>query len=206
MYVNTCMLAIVLAIIVERLIVLYAQMRKLDKTDFMTQVTSIIVRGDYRRAITFCDVVSTPMTRIVKAGLIAAPRSDAEAQAAMDEASMRELPKLERRTGYLAMLGNVATLIGLLGTILGLIHSFGAVAMADPSEKAALLARGIAEAMNNTALGLGVAIPSLVCFSVFQGRTQRLVDDINEVAVTVINIVANNRRNLRGVPKDEPAA
>jgi biopolymer transport protein ExbB/TolQ len=205
MYVNLFMSAVVLAIIAERAVVLYVRGRRLNKVHFMTQVTGFITRGDYRRAITYCDVMSTPLSRIVKAGLIAAPKSDEEAQAAMDEASLRELPNLERRTGYLAMLGNVATLVGLFGTILGLIHSFGAVAMADPSEKAALLARGISEAMNNTAFGLGIAIPALVCFSLFQGRTQHMVDDINEAAVSILNLVTNNRKNLRNVPKDDIA-
>jgi biopolymer transport protein ExbB/TolQ len=205
MYVNTCTLAVVLGIIVERFIVLYYRTRKLHKVHFMTQITGLIMKGEYRRAITYCDVLNTPMTRIIKSGLVAAPRSDVETQAAMDESSLRELPLLERRTGYLAMLGNVATLIGLFGTILGLIHGFGAVATADPSQKATLLARSISEAMNNTALGLGIAIPALVFFSVFQGRTQRMVDDINEAAVTVLNLVVNNRRNLKD-NKDSVAA
>ncbi len=202
MYVNLVMSAIVLAIIVERFHVLFIQGRRLSKEHFITQVSGFIIRGDYQRAIRFCDVLTTPMSRIVKAGLIAAPKSDEETQAAMDETSLKELPRLERRTGYLAMLGNVATLVGLFGTILGLIHSFAAVATADPAEKATLLARGISEAMNNTAFGLGIAIPALVMFSLFQGRTQHMVDDVNEAAVIILNLVTNNRRQLRGVPSD----
>jgi biopolymer transport protein ExbB/TolQ len=206
MYVNTALLAVVIAIIIERFKVLFMDSRRLHKVHFMTQVTGFITRGDYRRAITYCDAMPAPLTRVVKAGLIAAPKSDAEAQAAMDEASLRELPKLEMRTGYLAMLGNVATLIGLFGTILGLIHAFASVANADPAEKASLLAKSISEAMSNTALGLGIAIPALMFFSFFQGRTQHVVDDINEVAVTVLNLVTNNRKQLRNLPKDEVAA
>ncbi len=206
MYVNTGVLAIVLAIIFERLNVLFIKGRALHKDHFMVQLSGLIMKGNYERAIAYCDVLSTPLTRIIKAGMIAAPHSDHHCQAAMDEASLRELPRLEKRTGYLAMLGNVATLIGLFGTILGLIHSFGAVAKADPAEKAALLARGISEAMNNTAMGLGIAIPALVMFSVFQGRTQHMVDDINEAAVTILNLVTNNRRKLKNVPQDEAAA
>lgn len=197
MYVNLSLSAVVLAIIIERFNVLFVKTRKLNKTAFVTQLTGLIVKGEYNRAITYCDVLTTPMSRIIKAGLLAAPKSDQETQAAMDEASLRELPQLEKRTGYLAMLGNVATLIGLFGTILGLIHAFAAVASADPAEKASLLARGISEAMNNTAFGLGIAIPALIFFSFFQGRTQVMVDDINEAAVTVLNLVTNNRKQLQ---------
>jgi biopolymer transport protein ExbB len=197
MYVNLGMSAIVLSIIIERINVLFVRGRKLNKEQFMTQVSGLIIKGEYNRAITYCDAMSTPLSRIVKAGLLVAPKSDEETQSAMDEASLKELPKLERRTGYLAMLGNVATLVGLFGTILGLIHSFAAVASADPAEKASLLARGISEAMNNTAFGLGVAIPALVWFSLFQGRTQVMVDDINESAVVILNLVTNNRKQIR---------
>jgi biopolymer transport protein ExbB len=206
MYVNTVTLAVVLAIIFERMNVLIIKGRRLHKDHFMVQLSGLVMKGNYERAIAYCDVLSTPLTRIVKAGMIAAPHSDEQTQAAMDEASLRELPRLEKRTGYLAMLGNVATLIGLFGTILGLIHAFSAVAKADPAEKAALLARGIAEAMNNTAMGLGIAIPALIMFAVYQGRTQHMVDDINEAAVTILNLVTNNRRKLKGVAKDEAAA
>ena len=204
MYVNLIISALVLAIIVDRVKVLFIEGRRLSKDNFVAQISGLIISGDYRAALRQCDALPTPLTRIIKAGLVAAPRSDAETQAAMDEASLRELPRLERRTGYLAMLANVATLVGLFGTIVGLIHSFAAVASADPSEKAALLARGISEAMNNTAFGLAVAIPSLLLFSAFQGRTQHMVDDINEGAVTILNLVTNNRRQLRGV--DQAAA
>jgi len=124
-------------------------------------------------------------------------------QAAIDEEALRELPKLERRTGYLAMLGNVAPLLGLLGTITGLIKSFGAVAAADPAEKSAMLAKGISEAMNCTAYGLIVAIPALVAFSIYQGRTQKLSDDINETSVSVLNLIVTNRDKLNLKVVDE---
>jgi biopolymer transport protein ExbB len=198
MYVNLTMSAIVLAIIIERFNVLFIRTRKFNKEQFVTQTSGLITKGEFNRAVTLCDAQITPLTKIVKAGLLVAPKSDEETQSAMDEASLKELPKLERRTGYLAMLGNVATLIGLFGTILGLIHAFAAVASADPAEKASLLAKGISEAMNNTAFGLGIAIPSLIFYSVFQGRTQVMTDEINESAVVILNLVTNNRKAPRG--------
>lgn len=205
MYVNLCLATVVLAIIAERIHVLFVKARRIKKEYFATMVTGLIIDGHYERALQYCDTVGSTLARIVKAGLLAAVRSDEETQMALDEVAAKELPKLERRTGYLAMLGNVATLVGLFGTILGLIHSFSAVANADPAEKAALLARGISEAMNNTAFGLGIAIPALVFYSILQGRTQNMVDDINETAVSILNLVTNNRAQLRRAPEDRAA-
>jgi biopolymer transport protein ExbB/TolQ len=116
----------------------------------------------------------------------------------MDEAALRELPRLEECTGYLAMFGNVATLVGLLGTIIGLIHSFAGVAGVDPSMKATLLAKGISEAMNCTAFGLICAVPALLFFAILNGWTQSILDDINEVSVQVVNLVVGHRNAMKG--------
>jgi len=91
----------------------------------------------------------------------------------------------------------VATLLGLLGTIVGLIGAFGAVANANPADKATILANSISEAMNCTAFGLFVGIIALVMFSVLQGRTQLMVDDINESSVSVLNLIVANREKMR---------
>jgi biopolymer transport protein ExbB/TolQ len=121
----------------------------------------------------------------------------------MDEAALREVPKIAHNTGYLALLSNLAMLSGLLGTIAGLIKSFGAVGgeSVDPSQKARILAEGISEAMNCTAFGLMVAITGLIGFAILNGKTQQLEDDINEASVQVLNLVTTNRQkvNLAGV-------
>jgi len=121
----------------------------------------------------------------------------------MDEAALRELPKIEARTPYLALLANLAMLSGLLGTVVGLIIAFGAVANADASSKATMLAKGISEAMNCTAFGLIAALVALIGFAVLNGKTQALIDDINGATVQVMNLVVNNRSkvNLQGVPQ-----
>ncbi|MGH7327535.1 MAG: MotA/TolQ/ExbB proton channel family protein [Polyangiaceae bacterium] len=121
----------------------------------------------------------------------------------MDEAALREIPKIAKRTGYLALLANLSMLSGLLGTVSGLITSFGAVSgeSVDPSQKARILAEGISEAMNCTAFGLIIAIMGLIGFAVLNGKTQQLEDDINEASVQVLNLVVTNRQkvNLGGV-------
>ncbi len=181
---------------IERII--YLKKAGIDKEKLLALLKSQIMAGNVQGAVKVCSGNPTPMTRIIQAGLTKFNRSDAEVQAAMDEAALRELPRIEKRTGYLAMLGNVATLIGLLGTILGLIHSFGGVAGVDPSMKATLLAKGISEAMNCTAFGLITAIPALLLFAVLNGWTQGVLDDINEVSVQVVNLVIAHRQAMKG--------
>ncbi|MCS6913313.1 MAG: MotA/TolQ/ExbB proton channel family protein [Myxococcales bacterium] len=183
-------------IMIER--VIYLRKAGIDKEKLLALLKSQIMAGNIQGAIKVCSGNPTPLTRIIQAGLTKFNRPDAEVQAAMDEAALRELPKIEARTGYLAMLGNVATLVGLLGTILGLIHSFAGVAGVDPSMKATLLAKGISEAMHCTAFGLICAVPALLGFAILNGWTQSILDDINEVSVQVVNLVVGHRNAMKG--------
>ena len=168
----------------------------INKDMFLATMQKCILAGDVGRAIKLCSAANAPLSRIVKSGLMKVNRPDAEVQAAMDEAALRELPKIEHRTGYLALLANLAMLSGLLGTVTGLISAFGAVANADAASKATMLAKGISEAMNCTAFGLLAAIVSLIGFAVLNGKTQGLLDDINEATVQVMNLVVNNRSKV----------
>ena len=190
---------IAIGIIIERAIYLYRS--SINKDVFLATMQKCILAGDVARAIKLCSAANAPLARIVKAGLMKVNRPDSEVQAAMDEAALRELPKIEHRTGYLALLANLAMLSGLLGTVTGLIAAFGAVAGADPSTRATALAAGISEAMNCTAFGLFAAIIALIGFAVLNGKTQQLLDDINGATVQVMNLVVNNRSkiNLQGV-------
>jgi len=190
---------IAIGIIIERAIYLYRS--SINRDVFLATMQKCILAGDIGRAIKLCSAANAPLARIVKAGLMKVNRPDAEVQAAMDEAALRELPKIEHRTGYLALLANLAMLSGLLGTVTGLIAAFGAVAGADPSTRATALAAGISEAMNCTAFGLFAAIIALIGFAVLNGKTQQLLDDINGATVQVMNLVVNNRSkiNLQGV-------
>lgn len=106
---------------------------------------------------------------------------------------MESLPRLEKRTQYLATLANIATLLGLLGTIIGLIAAFTAVANADPAEKATLLSESISVAMNTTAFGLIAAIPLLFCHAVLQSKTTEIVDSLEMAGVKVLNILAEKQ-------------
>ncbi len=187
---------VILAIIIERSV--YLLKSSIDKDKLLALLKSQVMSGNVQGAIKVCSGNPTPMTRIIQAGLMKFNKSDAEVQAAMDEASLRELPLINKRTGYLAMLANMATLFGLFGTITGMIKSFGAAANADPSTKSTLLADGIAEAMNCTAWGIGVALIALVGYALLNGKSQQLIDDINEVSVQVVNLVVTHRQAMKG--------
>jgi len=197
MYPIAVALIFALAIMVDRVWVLYSK-AAIDKDAFMRGLKKLVYAGELDKAISYvASQKKTPLTQVIKSGLIAVPKGEEDVQAALDEATLREAPVIERRTGYLAMIGNVATLLGLLGTIVGLIKSFGAVSAANPADKATILSAGISEAMNCTAFGLGVAIPALVAYSVLQGRTQLMMDDINESAVGLLNLILANRDKMK---------
>jgi len=114
-------------VIIERTVVLYFQSNP-NKEDFVRILTKYILVGDLRQALKVCSSSKFPLAKILQAGLMKAKESDEAVQAAMDEAALRELPRIEKRVGFLAVIGNAAVLMGLLGTIFGLIRSFGAVA------------------------------------------------------------------------------
>lgn len=187
----------VIVIIVERFVTL--KRLSVDKKDFNEKLFGLILRGDVRQAITYCDSRPAPLTNTLKAGLVQVlnKRPDEEVQVAMDGAALKETPSIEGWTGFLAVLGNVATLLGLLGTIVGLIHSFKAVANVDPAQKATMLSQGIAEAMNCTAYGLIVAIPALVFYGYFQTKINHIVNDMNESSMNLMNLIVANRDKIK---------
>ena len=187
---------ITIGVIIERALTLFSS--SINKDVFLATMQKCILAGDVQRAVKMCSAANAPLARIVQAGLVKVNRPDEEVQAAMDEAALREIPKLTARTPFLALLANLAMLSGLLGTVTGLISSFAAVSGdgIDPSQKAKLLAGGIAEAMNCTAFGLIVAILALVGFALINSKTQGLEDDINESSVQVLNLVVTNRQKV----------
>jgi biopolymer transport protein ExbB/TolQ len=179
MYPILAALIVGIAIIVERFIYV-AVKNRIDTTRFVNKVIELVQQGSVSSAIELCNLSKAALPMITRAGLREYGKTPKEVQNAFELAAMAEVPKLEKRTHYLSMIANVATLLGLLGTIVGLIQSFQAVAMADSSQKAALLSAGISVAMNTTAFGLIVAIPCMVFHSYIQSKTNSLIDEINE--------------------------
>ena len=174
-----------LAIIAERVMALYFR-RQLNQKSMVQIFESEIRKGQIDKVIAQAKrIESEPIAIVALAGAQATQdlAGKDEVQLRMDEVLLEEQTRLEKRTGFLAMLGNVATLLGLLGTITGMIKSFAAVGSASATEKAALLASGISEAMNATAYGLIVAVPALVMYAVLQNRTNQLQDDLNKASL-----------------------
>lgn len=178
------------AIIVERVYFLFVKSRR-NQGDFTRLIEDNIRRGEMEAASKKAQAAqnSFSIAPVVLAGVQAASNlgGKEEIQGKMDEVLMIANAKLDRRIPFLAMLGNVATLMGLLGTITGMIKSFAAVSQANPAEKAALLSAGISEAMNATAYGLIVAIPALVAFAILQNRANLLAEDLNQNSLKVFN-------------------
>ena len=176
------------AIIIERMIVIMIK-NKVDSVVFVNQIVDHIQSDNLDGALRLCDQSNAALPQIVRDGLEQTENGQQEVQNSIELKAMSVIPKLEKRTGYLSMVANVATLTGLLGTIWGLITSFEAVAHADASQKAALLSGGIAMAMNTTAFGLIVAIPCMIAFAFLHERTNDLIDEINESVAKIFQFI-----------------
>jgi biopolymer transport protein ExbB len=171
--------------IVERSIALYLK-HKEAPANFRKTLLSFIARSEYKEAKDYIEMqaAETSIGRVAKVGfkMRETMAADDALQARMDEALSNEINHYDKRTGFLAMFGNVATLFGLLGTVTGLISSFAGVAAASPVERANLLSQGISEALNSTAFGLLAAIPALVAYAIFQNRTEAIVSKLTQQA------------------------
>jgi biopolymer transport protein ExbB len=177
-----------LAIIVERCFALYLQ-RKPNQKQMAMLFEKDIKSGQLDRVKTIAQSMggANPIALIAQTGAQAAQDMGGkeEIQLKIDEILLEEQSRLEKRTGFLAMLGNVGTLLGLLGTIVGLIKAFSSVGIASPVEKAAILSQGVSEAMYSTAYGLIMALPALVMYAVLQNRTNQLSEDLSKAALKI---------------------
>ena len=157
---------------------------------FMARIQSFLIANNTEEAIKFCNSASSkPLAKIIKNGLIRAPKGEKEVVHALEVTSLEEIPKLQKRTAYLPMFANVATLLGLLGTILGLILAFKAMDAVDPAARQARLSQGIAIAMSTTAFGLVVAIPCLLAFGWLQSMTNRILDEIDRASMKLLDLL-----------------
>jgi biopolymer transport protein ExbB len=151
----------------------------------------VLADGSFEKAREMTSKDDSTVSRLLAMGLArqGAVRRREDIEIAMEESMMEIIPQLEKRTAYVALGANVATLLGLLGTIIGLIHAFTAVANANPAEKADLLGASISVAMNTTAFGLIAAIPLLVMHSVLAAKTSEIVDSLEMASVKALNII-----------------
>ena len=189
MYPIAVVLAIGLAIALERFVYLANQMR-VNRRDYL-QMLPLLKAHRLRELADLTKRSKSAISRIVSDGLNlqSSSRRRSDIEYAMEEGLLEILPNIERRTAYLATFANIATLLGLLGTIIGLIAAFTAVANADPAEKATLLSQSISIAMNTTAFGLMVAIPLLLVHSLLMSKTSAIVESLEIAVVKFLNMM-----------------
>ena len=191
MYPIVIVIAVGLAISIERFIYLSKMTSKTEKV--WSQINPMLKASDFARAQQALSTLNSPLARVLNYGFARyKPGAKRERiEAAMEEGVMEVTAEIEERTHYLATLANVATLLGLFGTVTGLIEAFSAVAGADPAEKAELLSASISIAMNSTALGLGAAIPLLLLHSYLATKSSKLLDTIEMAAVKCSNLLVD---------------
>jgi biopolymer transport protein ExbB len=193
MYPIALVFAAGIAIAIERWV--YLTVASTRNRQLWSQVVPLLQQGNFRAAVALCQKSSAAIGRILNYGLarLESARRRDDVEKAMEESLMEVLPRLERRTHYLSTFANLATLLGLLGTIVGLIQAFTAVSNANPSEKADLLSASISVAMNTTAFGLIVAIPLLLVHTLIQTKTTELVDSLEMASVKFLNTLTERR-------------
>jgi biopolymer transport protein ExbB/TolQ len=189
----------VVGIAVERVIFLFFRYN-INGAAFMTQIKKLVMANNIDRAIKLCNAApNAALPRIVKAGLTRANKGEIEIQNAVEEASLEVVPLLQKRVGALNGLASLATLLGLLGTVMGLIDAFEVIGQgAAGDEKTTMLGNAISKAMNTTAFGLMVAIPSLALYMVLGGMTKKIVDEIDMYSVKLENLLIGRNKSGGG--------
>ncbi len=186
--------ALGLAIAIERYI--YLSIVSLRNRSLWNNLSPLLAQGDFKRAVAMTSRSDAAIGTILNYGLarIQSARRRDDIEKAMEESLMEIVPRLEKRTHYLGTFANMATLLGLLGTVIGLISAFAAVATVNPAEKANLLSASISVAMNCTAFGLMVAVPLVLIHAVLQTKTTELVDSLEMASVKFLNSITERSR------------
>lgn len=194
MYPILLVFAVGVAIAIERYITLARVKNKNENV--WERVQPVLSKGDFEHARKLTSEDDSTVSQVLNMGLSlqGAVRRREDIEIAMEESMMEIVPRLEKRTAYVALCSSIATLLGLLGTIMGLIQAFTAVANANPAEKADLLSASISVAMNTTAFGLIVAIPLLVVHAVLTSRTGQIVDSLEMATVKALNVFSRRAK------------
>ena len=194
MWVIAITLAFGLAVALERFFKL--KNYDTDGPSFMNELQRSVLSNDIQGGIRVCSNSLALLPRVLKSGLKRARQGGEQIQNAIDATALEVIPKIELRLNYLQLVANISTLFGLLGTIQGLISSFGAVSAADPSEKASLLASGIATAMNTTAFGLGTAIIIMIVHTFLSSKAEKIISEIDEFSVKLLDLLGAQNKEL----------
>jgi len=192
-YPSLLIMALGLAIAIERFV--FLNRARSENRRLWSQLLPVLQGGQFKEAHGITAKSDAAIGKIVNYGLtrMQSPGRREDFDAAMEEGMMEIVPRLEKRTHYIATFANVITLVGLLGTIIGLIKGFTAVAQVNPAEKAEMLSASISIAMNNTAFALMVAIPFLLIHSFLQAKTSEIVDGLEAAKISFLNLVQRLR-------------
>jgi biopolymer transport protein ExbB len=190
MYPILIVFAVGTAIAVERYVTL--NLVTTQNQSSWSKLQPTLVQGDFEKAREMTSKDESTVAKLLSMGLArqGAVRRREDIEIAMEESMMEIIPQLEKRTPYVALASSIATLLGLLGTIMGLIQAFTAVANANPAEKADLLSASISVAMNTTAFGLMVAIPLLITHTILTAKTGEIVDSLEMASVKALNVIS----------------
>lgn len=196
MYPILIVFAVGAAIAIERYITLSRV--TYSNQSMWTKLQPALSKGDFDKARELTSKDSSTVAQLLGMGLArqGAVRRREDIEIAMEESMMEIIPHLEKRTAYVALASSIATLLGLLGTIMGLIQAFTAVANANPAEKADLLSASISVAMNTTAFGLMVAIPLLITHAVLTAKTGAIVDSLEMASVKALNVISATAKRV----------
>ncbi len=189
MFVNIFWLACAMAVVVERIVTLMFRYN-LNAGPFMEQITKLVLTGNVDRAVKLCGAApNAPLAKVIRAGLTRANRGEIEIAKAIEESILENNPHISTRIQWLWSLANVATLFGLIGTIVGLIGTFKSMGNVPADQKQALLSRGISEAMNNTAFGLGIAVTCIIFHLFLTAYARSMVETVELNAMKLENLL-----------------
>jgi biopolymer transport protein ExbB len=194
MYPILIVFAVGAAIAIERYVTL--SMVTAQNQTLWSKIQPVLADGDFERARELTSEDDSSISKLLNMGLTrqGTVRRREDIELAMEESMMEIIPQLEKRTPYVGLASNIATLLGLLGTIMGLIQAFTAVANANPAEKADLLSASISVAMNTTAFGLMVGIPLLITSTILMAKTGQIIDSLEMASVKALNVISSNAR------------
>jgi biopolymer transport protein ExbB len=203
MYVNLMSSAVALTIIVERAISLIFRY-SINGPPFMEQITKLVLTGNIDRAVKLCGAApNAALAKVITAGLSRANRGEIEVARATEEAILEVTPMLQQRIQSLWSIANIATLLGLIGTITGLIAAFRSLGAVAAEQKNLVLSKGISEAMNNTAFGLGIAVSCIIAHLLLTSKAKGMIDEIELDALKLENLLA---RRSAGEGAELPSA
>jgi biopolymer transport protein ExbB/TolQ len=200
MYLNLGISVLVLAVITDRLIFFLGK-SAVNARAFLEQIRKLVLANNVERAVKLCSATTAPVAQVAKSGLQRMHKGEIAIAQSIEETLVDVSPLLKKRIQVLWSLANIATLIGLLGTVVGLIHAFGAISAAKPEMRQALLSNGIAEALNNTAMGLGIAVTCIVAHAIISAFSKKQIADLEAFSLKFENMLAESHQGGGAAPK-----